>query len=155
MTIFRMDTMEKPAIRKLNKYLKKSDLDNFDEYCYKMRPAFPLMSPEDKEKALVDTLTIFPETVAYAMLKLSINEMDVQDFFRTEYKSSLEGFIENIEADILMAFGDVDLFLTYAKMYVIGMNGFTQEIRRKLSDRFLHMKCEREYNEAKNRPAYS
>ncbi len=146
--------MEKLAIIRLNRYLENSDTNDFDKYCSLMHPAFPLMSPEMKEKALIDTLSLYPETVAYAMLRLSIRDIDVKDFFKTEYRSSLEGFIEDTETGILIAFGDVELFLTYARMYIIGMNGFTEKLKKRLLDRFSLMKCEREYDEYKNRPAF-
>lgn len=147
--------MQKSAIRKLNKYLSKTDFKNRTEYACMMHDAFPLLSPEEKENALTDMLSHFPETIAYTMLKLSIKGIDVENFFRDEYRSSMKDFIEDVETDILIAFGDIELFHTYAKMYLAGMGKTKDILQKKISDRFIELKCEREYNDVRNKPVYN
>ncbi len=151
--IFKQKSAEK-AIEQLNKYLDAADFADRTKYVSVLHEAFPYLDAESKEKILIDTLSFFPETIAYAMLKLSIKNIDIEGLFRNEYKSSMESFMEDIETDLVIAFGDPELFLTYAKLYVLGLNGMSDSLKKKISVRFMQMKCSREYDEQRNKATF-
>ena len=134
---------EKPEILKFNTYLAQGDIKR-DEYCALLHEAFPLMSVEDKERVFVDTFKRFPETLDYAMLKMSTIISNVKEKYWDEYKGTYRDFLEDVETDLLIAFGDIDIFLTYSRLYVVNMSICAEELSEHILKNFKERHYERE-----------
>ena len=137
---------EKPEISKLNNYLHGDEVER-TQYMALLHDAFPLMDTEDKEKAYVDTFMRFPETLAYAMLKMSTDKGKIKDSYWDEYKESYRDYLEDIETDLVIAFGDVGVFLTYTKLYILNMGKYTDELAEHIVKVFKDRKFEKEHDE--------
>ena len=135
------------SLKNYKAYLEKPGEKDIVEYMGYLHDAYPDMSAEEKENAYLYTLVTFPETIAYAMLKLSSIKIDVAERFREEYKASYKSWLEDIEADLFMGFGDDRIFLTYAKLYIYGMNAHVETLMKQIEGKFSKQKEERERNE--------
>ena len=140
-------TKSKKALKKYNDYISGGGEKNLTEYMYLLHDVYPELYPEDKENAYLYTIVNFPQTIAYAMLKLSSIKLDVTEKFREEYKQSYKSFLDDIDADLSMGFGDDRIFLTYARMYVYGMNEHIETLMGKIETKFKEMRKEREEKE--------
>ena len=80
---------EKPEIVRFNNYLKQGNIKR-DEYCAYLHDAFPLMSIEDRERVYVNTFKMFPETLSYAMLKMSTEISNVKEDYWDEYRQKMD-----------------------------------------------------------------
>ncbi len=113
------------------------------EYMYYLHNAFPLMEDKDKEYVLVEVLGRFPLAYAYALLKLAGNRIDVADTWASEYKETgYKGFIDDVEADLEMGFGDIRPFLTYARLYIANANSITSDLADKIKHSFAERRRE-------------
>lgn len=140
-------TKSKKALKKYNDYIAGNGEKNLTEYMYLLHDVYPELSPDDKENAYLYTIVNFPQTIAYAMLKLSSIKLDVAEKFREEYKKSYKPFLDDIDADLSVGFGDDKIFLTYARMYVYGMNEHIETLMGRIEKKFKEMREEREETE--------
>lgn len=141
-----MNKAEK-SLKKYNDYISSPGDKKLTECMYYLHDAYDGMSAEDKENAYLYTLVNFPETIAYAMLKLSSIKIDVAERFREEYKESYKNWLEDIETDLVVGFGDVKIFLTYAKLYIYGMNAHVDTLKKLIEKKFSEQKEERDRQE--------
>jgi len=126
----------KKLLKKYNDFITQNSGFSLAEYMYVLHDVYPIMDSSQKEDAYLFTLINYQETIAYAMLKLSSLKLDVTKRFREEYKSSYKQWLENIETDLYIGFGDDKIFLTYAKLYIYGMNTHVDKLIKQIENKF-------------------
>ncbi len=144
---------EKRYIRKFKEYADTKDRD-FTKYMALLHDAYPMLDTEEKETVYLDVLSSFPQTIAYAMLKLSSLKLNVTDKFFEEYRDSYKNWLEDVETDLVIGFGDTGIFLTYAKMYIYGLNEHVSVLTDKIKNVFEQRKHNREVNEWMHKKIY-
>ena len=137
----------KNSVKKYNDYIESNKEKNLSECMYYLHDAYTDMDTEEKENAYIHTLVNFPETIGYAMLKLSSNKLNVTEKYYQEYKEGYKEWLENIETDLIVGFGDVGIFLTYARLYILGMNEHVDTLKERIERIFKERKDEREHLE--------
>ncbi|WP_148661986.1 hypothetical protein [Butyrivibrio hungatei] len=127
-----------------NFYKKSANMNiSLTEYMYYLHSAFPLMEDKDKEHVLVEVLERFPLAYAYALLKLSGRKINIVDYWAEEYKETgYKSFIDDVEADIEMGFGNIELFITYSRLYIPDANSITSELADKIKYSFAERRRE-------------
>lgn len=137
---------EKPETSEFNKIIAQDGISRL-EYVAALHDAFPLMDVEDKEKVYLDTLMRYPEIVAYAILRLSTDKSNVKEDFWEEYRDSYRDFIEDIETDLVIAFGDTSVLLTYIKLFMPDIVVWTDEVADRIRRSFKDRHFEKEHLE--------
>ena len=137
---------EKRTVKKYREYISGDGYKTLIESMALLHEAYNDMLPEQKEEAYIHTLMTFPETIAYAMLKLSSLKIDVAERFRDEYQKAYKTWLEDIETELVLGFGveGVGIFLTYAKLYILGMNEHVDTLMGRIEETFSKRKEERE-----------
>ena len=138
-----MFQIEQP-IDKYNEYIKSDGEKHLDECCVLIHDIYNEVDAEEKENIYLYVLSTFPETIAYAMLKLSSIKLDVVERFYDEYRDSYKSWLDDIETLLVIAFGDVKIFLTYAKLYISGMNAHVDTLMKQIEKKFKEQKEEKE-----------
>lgn len=144
---------EKRYISKFKEYADSKDKD-FTKYMVLLHDAYPNLDTEEKENVYLDVLSSFPQTIAYAMLKLSSLKLNVTENFFEEYRDSYKSWLEDVETDLLIGFGNTGIFLTYAKMYIFSMNDNVSVLTDKIRTVFEQRKRDREVKEWLNKKIY-
>ena len=148
-----MPAIELKEIQDFNDYLKNDTLYR-TTYMGLLHYAFPLMDNDTKEEVYTDTMMRFPETVAYAMLKLSTDKTDVKDRYWDEYKESYKSYLDDIESDLYMAFDDLDIFLTYVRLNVLNMAEYTDKLGKHIENVLRGRHLEKEKDEWINKKIF-
>lgn len=134
-------------LKRYNDYMKHGEDKSLSEFMYHLHNAYKSLDAEEKERAYLYTLNTFPETMGYAMLKLSSVKLNVFERFEAEYRDSYKKWLEDIETDLCVGFGDDKVFLTYAKLYICGMTDCVDALSKKIEDTFKKRKEEKERTE--------
>ena len=135
------------AIKKYREYMSGDGDKTLTEYMYYLHDVYDGLGPEEKEDAYLFTLSTFPETIGYAMLKLSSLKINVVERFSAEYKDAYKDWLEDIGASLCMGFGDDKIFLTYAKLYICGMTEHVDTLSKRIEDTFKKRKEDKERSE--------
>lgn len=134
---------EKRYIRKFKEYADSKDR-NLSNYMALLHDAYPYLDANEKERVYLDVLSSFPQTIAYAMLKLSSLKLSVNDNFFEEYRDSYKNWLEDIETELIIGFGNTGILLTYAKMYILSMTDNVSILTEKIRTVFEQRKHDRE-----------
>ncbi len=127
-----------------NNYTKSEGELKLTDYMFYLHPVYPHLPNAEKEKVVVNTLRLFPQTQAYAVLKGISNRLELPENFPDEYKETgYKGFIDDIETELLIGFGDIDVFLTYAKLYCTGVNDAITSQSDKVRNNFFDLRLEK------------
>ncbi len=127
-----------------NSYLEHEDELKITDYMFYLHPIYPHLPTDLKEKVVINTLRLFPQIQAYAILKGISNKIGLPERFPDEYKETgYKGFIDDIEAELIIGFGDIDVFLTYAKLYCTGVNDAITSLSDKVHNNFFDLRLEK------------
>ena len=72
------------------------------------------------------------------MLKGATIKADVKERFKKQYKESYMVWLEGIETDLAIGFGEsnIDTFITYARLNIQGMSEGTTELADRIEKKF-------------------
>ncbi len=127
-------------IEVFNYYRTMSDI-NRSEYMHYLHDIFTIFDVGTREMILKETMELFPETVAFALLSDANDSSNISDMYPEEYsETQLKSFLDNIETDLIVGFGDVELFLTYARLYKNDVLSQKAIIGEKIRKNFIELK---------------
>lgn len=126
-----------------NNYVKNTECPEITEFMYYLHPIYPYLSVGKKEEMVIAALEIFPQLKAYALLKNVSDKLELPEKFSKEYKeTNLASFIDDCETNLIMGFGEVETFRTYAKLYCTEWKSLEPKIRDKVSRQMINFRLE-------------